>query len=172
MSTSDPGAQGYPSEDELRAAYEQEIKRLRVEHVLLENVVTLVNLGMRRTGLMGGTEDERDPEQVRLAVESVRVLLPLLESSSSAEQLEQIRQALSQLQMAYVQVTGGAGPGEPEAGPGGPGGGPGGPGGGPGGPGGGPAGPGGAPPQPGSETPKSGDAGPAQRSGRLWVPGQ
>ena len=34
-----------PSEEELRAAYEAEIKRIRVEHVLLENVVTLVNLG-------------------------------------------------------------------------------------------------------------------------------
>jgi hypothetical protein len=165
MSTSDPGAQGYPNEEELRAAYEQEMKRLRVEHVLLENVVTLVNLGMRRTGLMGGTEDERDPEQVRLAVDSVRAVLPLLEPSSSPEQLEQIRQALSQLQMAYVQVTGGAGPGEPGDGPGGPGGGPGGPESGP-------AGPRGAPPQPGSETPKAGDAGPAQRSGRLWIPGQ
>lgn len=166
MSTSDPGAQGYPNEEELRAAYEQEIKRLRVEHVLLENVVTLVNLGMRRTGLMGGTEDERDPEQVRLAVESVRTLLPLLEPSSSAEQLEQIRQALSQLQMAYVQISGGDGegaPSEPGDGPGGPAGGaaePGTPGSAPGGPSGGQSGPG------------DGSGGPAQRSGRLWVPGQ
>lgn len=169
MSTSDPGAQGYPNEEELRAAYEQEIKRLRVEHVLLENVVTLVNLGMRRTGLMGGTEDERDPEQVRLAVESVRTLLPLLEPSSSAEQLEQIRQALSQLQMAYVQISGGAvegDPSEPGDGPDGPGGDTGGSGG-PGAPGSGQGGPGGGQTGPGDSS-----SGPAQRSGRLWVPGQ
>ena len=51
MSTSE---QREPTEDELRAAYEAQIKRLRVEHVLLENVVTLVNLGMRRTGLAPG----------------------------------------------------------------------------------------------------------------------
>ena len=37
-----------PTEEELRAAYEAEIKKIRVEHVLLEHVVTLVNLGMRR----------------------------------------------------------------------------------------------------------------------------
>ena len=53
---SDPSA----SEEELRAAYEAEIKKIRVEQVLLEQVVTLVNLGMRRTGLAPGTEDERD----------------------------------------------------------------------------------------------------------------
>ena len=36
------------SEEQLRAAYEQEIKRVRVDQVLLENVVTVINLGMRR----------------------------------------------------------------------------------------------------------------------------
>ncbi len=155
MSTSDPsGAQGYPDEEEMRAAYEAEIKRLRVEHVVLENIVTLVNLGMRRTGLMPGTEEERDPAQVQLAVESVRALLPLMEASVSGEQLDQIRQALSQLQMAYVQISGEAGgpapapgaptPGAPAAGA--------------------------SSPNPGA--PKPGDQGPAQTSGRLWVPGQ
>src|SRR5262249_13858791 len=67
-----------PSEEELRAAYEAELKRLRVEHVLLDNIAALANLGMRRTGLAPGTENERDPEQVRLAIESLRALLPVL----------------------------------------------------------------------------------------------
>ena len=38
-----------PSEEELRAAYEAELKKIRVEHVLLEQIVTMINLGMRRT---------------------------------------------------------------------------------------------------------------------------
>ena len=70
---------------------------------------TLVNLGMRRTGLMQGTEDERDLEQVRLAIEAVRAVLPLVESTAP-EQAGPIRDALSQLQMAYVR-----GGGEPPA---------------------------------------------------------
>ena len=74
-----------PSEEELRAAYESELKKIRVEQILLEQVVTLVNLGMRRTGLAPGTEDERDPEQVRLAIESVRALMPLIEQSAPAQ---------------------------------------------------------------------------------------
>ena len=142
--------------------------------MLLENVVTLVNLGMRRTGMAPGTEDERDLDQVRLAVEGVRAVLPLVEQAAP-EQAQPIRDALSQLQLAYVRLGGGteAGPsGSTEQGPG--------PGPEPGSgqtppstPG---AGPGQTPPAPAAEDApdpsKPGEPGPAQRSGRLWVPGQ
>ena len=74
-----------PSEEELRAAYEAEIKKIRVEQIVLEQVVTLVNLGMRRTGLSPGTEDERDLGQVQLAIESVRALLPLVEQVAAPQ---------------------------------------------------------------------------------------
>jgi hypothetical protein len=166
MSTS----QNQPSEAELRAAYEEEIKRIRVEHVLLEHVVSLVNLGMRRTGLAPGTEGERDPAQVRLSIEAIRATLPLIEQSSP-QQVGPIRDALSQLQLAYVRI-GGQPPAEAAAGESGA------------------AGPraagaaaagsgsGASAPPPPSEPPptppqpKPGEPGPAQRSGRLWVPGQ
>src|ERR1700733_2021403 len=94
-----------PTEEELRAAYEAELKRLRVEHVLLDNVAALANLGMRRTGLAPGTEGERDPTQVRLAIESLRALLPVLEQAAPA-QMDAIRDAVSQLQLAYVRIGG------------------------------------------------------------------
>ncbi len=94
-----------PTEEELRAAYEEQVKRLRVEHVVLETVVTLANLGMRRTGLAPGTEDERDVEQVRLAIESIRALMPLLEPVGP-QQVAAIRDALSQLQLAFVRIGG------------------------------------------------------------------
>jgi len=164
-----------PTEDELRAAYEAQIKNIRVEHVVLENVVTLANLGMRRTGLAPGTEDERDPDQVKLAIESIRAQLPLVEQITP-EQARPIRDALSQLQLAFVRIGGEAsavggsepapaGPGEPPA---------------PAGPGEPPASEDGAPAAPpssadagdSSAAPKPGETGPAQRSGRLWVPGQ
>jgi hypothetical protein len=169
MSTESEGRRE-PTEEELRAAYEAQIKQVRIEHVLLEHVVTVANLGLRRTGLAPGTEDERDPEQVQLAVDSIRALLPLLERSMP-EQAAQIREALSQLQFAFLKIGGaeaGAGeakPGEPEA----------------------------EQPPPPETTPAAGpaksqsptstgasepeqpgseDPGPAQKSGRLWVPGQ
>jgi hypothetical protein len=154
-----------PSEEELRAAYEAEIKKIRIEQILLEQVVSIINLGMRRTGLAPGTEDERDIDQVRVAIEAVRALVPLIEQSAPA-QAGQIRDALSQLQMAFVRLGGAPGPAEqPAAGAPDPGAAQ-------------PQGPAGtgpdpaAPGRPGAEEPTPGDGGPAQRSGRLWVPGQ
>jgi hypothetical protein len=153
------GGSGQPSEEELRAAYEAELKRLRVEHVLLDNVAALVNLGMRRTGLVPGTEEERDPDQVRLAIETVRAMLPVLEQAAP-EQIGAIRDAVSQLQIAFVKIggqpapSGGTGgPAQPESRP---------------------EAQRDAPPAPAreSEPAKPGEPGPAQRSGRLWVPGQ
>ena len=98
---------GQPTEEELRAAYEAEIKKIRVEQVLLEHVVSLVNLGMRRTGLAPGTEDERDLDQVRLAIEAVRALLPLIEQAAPAQAGADPRRALPAA--AGVRALGGAG---------------------------------------------------------------
>jgi hypothetical protein len=140
-----------PSEEELRAAYEAELKQLRVEHVVLDNVVALANLGMRRTGLAPGTEGERDPAQVRLAIEAIRAMLPLVEQAAP-DQVAAIRDAVSQLQLAYVRIGGQApGPGGPESG--------------------GAESAGDAPAEQ-EPPPKPGEPGPAQRSGRLWIPGQ
>jgi hypothetical protein len=159
-----------PTEEELRAAYEAEIKRIRVEQVLFEQVVSMINLGMRRTGLAPGTESERDPGQVRLAIEAIRALMPLIELTAP-QQAGPIRDALSQLQLRFVRIGGAPGtgaasqpprpdaPAEPSAaGPGRPAGPS-------------PAGPG--PATAGREpSPEPGEAGPAQRSGRLWIPRQ
>ena len=137
-----------PTEDELRAAYEAQIKQLRVEHLVLENVVTLANMGMRRTGMAPGTEDERDADQVRLAIEAIKALLPVLEQTAPS-QVGPIREALSQLQLAFVRI-GGKGPEPAESAPAG----------------------GGTPADEPAPAAKPDEPGPAQRSGRLWVPGQ
>ena len=107
MSEQQPPQQ--PSEEELRQALEEELRRLTVDDVLLQTVVTLINLGGRRAGLADGTEAERDPEQVRAAIEGVRALLPVLEPRHS-EHLGPVRDALAQLQMAYAQAAGGPAP--------------------------------------------------------------
>jgi hypothetical protein len=151
-----------PSEDELRAAYEAELKRITVAEVVLQTVVSLINLAGRRLGLAAGAEDERDPEQARDAIDAVRGLLPVVERQPGA-QLGPIRDALSQLQLAYAKESGSAAKGEGgEPGSGGRSSG-----------GRDPNGEGsGAEPAPkGPAKPKEG-AGPAQSSGRLWVPGQ
>jgi hypothetical protein len=108
-----------PSEEEMRAAYEQEIKRLRVEDVLVQTLVSLINLGGRKAGLAEGTEDERDPQQLKQAIDGSMALLPLVEPALGPD-AAQVKNALSQLQMAFSQLTGGAPPtagGQPVAEP-------------------------------------------------------
>jgi hypothetical protein len=123
---SEPGSGQLPHdvpEEELRARLEEELKRITVRDVLLQTVVSLVNLAGQRLGLGEGGDDTRDLNQVRMAIEAVRALLPLLEEEN-AEQVRPVRDALSQLQMAYAREASAAGPskagGEPGGEPGGP----------------------------------------------------
>ena len=132
------------TEEELRAL-EAEMERISVDDVLIQTVVTLLNLGARKAGLAAqpGEAPAADWDQVRQAIEGARALLPLLEERH-AEQLGAVRDALARLQMVYAQRSGQAEPG----------------------------GGGETPPEGGEEPPKPEGPGPAQTSGRLWVPGQ
>jgi hypothetical protein len=133
------------SEEELRQL-EAEMERITVDDVLIQTTVTLLNLAARKAGL--GAPPEQAPaadwDQVRQAIEGARALMPLLESRH-AEQLGPIRDTLARLQMVYAQRAGGqAAPAQPQEQ---------------------------APQQP-SEPQQPEGPGPAQRSGRLWIPGQ
>ena len=145
-----PQGQRQPTEDEIRAAYQEQLRQVHVDDVLVQTVLSLLNMGALRAGLAGGGDEDRDPEQLRSAIEGIRALLPLVEGVLGQD-AGPIREALSQLQMAYASQSGGAPAAGGEGGSGG---------------GGGDR----TPPEP--QQPKPGEAGPAQSSGRLWVPGQ
>ena len=133
--------------DEEMAAIEAEMEKVKVDDVLLQTIVSLLNLGGRKAGLGGPPRGEAggeptsapepDLEQVRQAVEGARALLPLVEPRHG-KQLGPVRDALSRLQLFYAQRSGAQGAPTGEA----------------------------APPQTES------GPGKAQSSGRLWVPGQ
>jgi hypothetical protein len=159
----DPAGGGQPSEEELRAAYEAELSRITATDMIAQATVSLLNIGARRMGPPPGTEDtggERDLEQVRDAVDGARALLEILERRMPGE-LAPLRDALSRLQMAYAAEIGASAP--VPGGPSSPGGAPQ-----PGQPA--PAPAAGQPPSPQGEEP--GGPGPAESSGRLWVPGR
>jgi hypothetical protein len=111
---SDPEASSrQPTEEELRAAYEAELKKVRVEDVVVQTVLSLINLAGRKAGLAPGSEDERDPAQLREAIDAVRALWPQVERILGPE-AGRLRDALSQLELAYVRDTGGEGGADPE----------------------------------------------------------
>ena len=99
-------SQQQPSEEELRAALEEEMRRLTPEDVIVQSAVTLVNLAGRKLGLAAAEgEAAKDLDQARTAIEAVRALLPLVPE----EPRTPITEALSQLQMAYVKEAQGGG---------------------------------------------------------------
>jgi hypothetical protein len=105
VSEDQPGAapppragEGAPSEEELRAALEEQMRRLTVSDVLLQTVVTLVNLAGRKLTV----EDEKDRDQAKKAIDAVRALLPLCPE----EEAKAVKDALAQLQMLYVRESG------------------------------------------------------------------
>jgi hypothetical protein len=151
-----------PTEEEMRAAYEAELSRISSADMILQSAASLLNIGGLRLGLVPDSKVERDLEQVRDAIDGVRALLPILERQGS-EQLRPLRDALSQLQMAYTRElqNDAAVPVAPAAGE---------------------QAPGATQPAAGQQAPAapaSGQApdkpegpGPAESSGRLWVPGR
>jgi hypothetical protein len=143
------------TEEQLRAL-EAELDRVTVDEVLVQTMVSLLNLGARKAGLAapdpGRPSPPADWDQTRQAIDAVRALLPIVEQRHP-EQSRALRDMLSQLQLAYARL-GPGGSGAPEAAP---------------------TGTGPEAPAPGPQEPAAGDpgqAGPAQRSGRLWIPGQ
>ena len=100
----DQGA-AQPSEEELRARIEEQLRKVRVQDLLVESAASIVNLTARRIA----KEDERDLDQARVGIEAVRGMVDLLEG----EVADQIRGALSELQLLYARAA----KGEPLEGP-------------------------------------------------------
>jgi hypothetical protein len=160
----DPTTATQPTDEEMRAAYEAELNRITSTDMILQTAVSLLNIGGRRLGLAGGPESDReggreggrDLDQVSDAIDAVRALLPILERRMPRE-IGPLRDAVSQLQMAYARevqaarepappASGGSpAPGEPVTSP--------------------------QKPAPQAEGEKPAP-GPAESSGRLWVPGR
>jgi len=94
-----------PSEEELRAHLEEQLRQVRVEDLLVESAASIVNLTVRRIA----KPDEQDLEQARVGIEAVRALVDLVEGEVAG----QIRSALSDLQLLYARAS----RGEPLDGP-------------------------------------------------------
>ena len=92
------GEEGQPSEEELRAALEEQMRQVRVEDLLVQSVASLVNLSARRIA----KEDERDLGQAKLGIDAVSAVVDLLPEEVAA----QVRNALSELQVLYARTAG------------------------------------------------------------------
>ena len=98
------GTTGLPSDDELLKQLEEELKTLKVSDLLVQTLYTVSSLGYRRL-----SEQDRDLDQARLAIEALRALVPVLEGSAGEELLRDFKQVTANLQLAYAEAAKDAG---------------------------------------------------------------
>jgi hypothetical protein len=92
------------SQEELMEQLEAELKKLKVSDVLVQTIFTVSSLGFARL-----QEQNRDLEQVKLAIESMRALVPSLEGAVPAEVIRDFNQMVANLQLAYAKAVTDAG---------------------------------------------------------------
>ena len=93
-----------PEQEQMLRQMEEEMRRVRVQDLVAQSVVSILNLSYRRIA----KEDERDLEQARVGIEAIRGMVDALDPEAQRE----IRNALSQVQVLYAQAAG-----EGDAGP-------------------------------------------------------
>ena len=106
-----PPGEGAPevSEAEFAARLEEELKRVQISDVLVQTLYTLSSLGYHKLGT-----EHRDLPQARLAIDSLRALLPVLNDAAPAEVVRDFEQVVANMQLAYASALK-EGPKEPAA---------------------------------------------------------
>ena len=88
------------ADEELMKQLEEELKKLKVADLLVQTLYTVSSLGYRKL-----SEEDRDLEQARLAIEALRALLPVLDGVVGDEIVRDFKQVTSNLQLAYADAT-------------------------------------------------------------------
>jgi hypothetical protein len=94
------------NEEELARELAEELRRLRIEDVLIQTLITISSIGYRRLGLTEDTKDDRDLEQAKLAIDTMSALTPILESVVPEDLIRDFNQSVASLQLAYAQAAG------------------------------------------------------------------
>ena len=89
-----------PGDRELLEQWEAELKRLKVSDLLIQTLYTTSSLGYRRLSV-----EDRDLEQARLAIEALRVLIPVLEGAVPSEVVRDFNAVVANMQLAYASAT-------------------------------------------------------------------
>jgi hypothetical protein len=93
-------------EEQLARELAEELRRLRVEDVVIQTLITISSIGYRRLGLTEDTKDDRDLEQAKLAIDTIVALTPILEDLVPDELIRDFNQSVASLQLAYAQAAG------------------------------------------------------------------
>jgi hypothetical protein len=83
----------------------EEIRKLRVEDVLVNTLVHVSSIGYRRLGLTEESSDERDLAQSALAIETMTALVHVVEGFLPEELVDGFEEQIANLQLAYAKAV-------------------------------------------------------------------
>ena len=102
----------FNDEEQLAQQLAEELRRLRVEDVVIQSLITISSIGYRRLGLTEDTKDDRDLQQAKLAIDTMSAMTPVLEKVVPEELIREFQQSVASLQLAYAQAAGKGADGE------------------------------------------------------------
>jgi cobalamin biosynthesis Co2+ chelatase CbiK len=89
-----------PDDEELVKQLEEQLKKLKVSDLIVQTLYTVSSLGYQK--LSG---EDRDLAQARLAIETLRVLVPVLEAELGGDAVRDFKQVTANLQLAYADAA-------------------------------------------------------------------
>jgi len=96
-----------PLTDEERARlYLEQVKQMHILDLVRAMLVDLVTLGYQKLGLTGETRELRDLDDARVAIETVRRLVEVLESEGAQHEARTYRATLAAMQLQFATVAG------------------------------------------------------------------
>jgi hypothetical protein len=98
-------------QEQLSAELAEELRKLKIEDVLIQTLITVSSIGYRRLGLTPETKDDRDLDQASLAIETMQALTPVLERMVPGELIRDFNQSVANLKLAYAKAASDDAPG-------------------------------------------------------------
>jgi len=93
------------SEEEVARQLAEELRNLKVEDVLISVLIQVSAIGYRRLGLTEETKDDRDLPQAKLAIDTMKALMPVLSDVVPADLIRDFEQSMANLQLAYAKAA-------------------------------------------------------------------
>ena len=88
------------SDEQLMQQFQEELKQLKVEDLLVQTLYTVSSLGYHKLG-----DENRDLDQARLAIDALQALLPVVKDAVPEEVSRDFGQVVANMQLAYASAV-------------------------------------------------------------------
>jgi hypothetical protein len=93
------------SEEEMMKKLQEEIDKLTTKDIITQMMMSLSSFAYKKMGLPVGVNDKyKDRQQAKLAVDGFDALLKVIMDEVSAEETENLKSSLSNLQINFVKA--------------------------------------------------------------------